>query len=320
MDDVLRAKCLAGDGFLRREILRFGYDDNAIADKIQQKEWYRVRQGGYFLTDLWNQLDDIGQHLVRSRMVSRTCRVPHALSHTTAVAHHGAPLWDVDLGDVHLTRTDGRSGRSGSGVRQHRGVLLSEHVVEVQGLSVTSPVRAVLELSTVTHTERVLIVLDDMLHRGLFTHDELRRMADRMRFWPNSLAMDLAVRLCDPRAESPAESRFRYLCWCMGLPRPVSQYEVRDGSGRLVARVDFAWPQYHTFVEIDGFVKYSGDAGLRSEPPSAVVVREKQREDLVRRLTDWRCLRFVWADLDRRERTAAAVRAAFRSSPRGFVA
>ena len=50
MHDVLRTRCLAGDGFLRRELLALGYDDNAIAAKVRAGEWVRVRQGGYFLT------------------------------------------------------------------------------------------------------------------------------------------------------------------------------------------------------------------------------------------------------------------------------
>jgi hypothetical protein len=316
VEDVLWECCLRGDGFLRREILGLGYDDNAIAARLRSKEWVRVRQGGYFYTDLWRQLDEVGHHLVRSRMVSRTCRVSHALSHTTAVLHHGAATWGLDLSEVHLTRDDGRSGRSAAGVRQHRGLLADADIADVGGLRVTSPVRAALELTTVTDTERALIPMDDMLHRLVFSQSDLAEMARRMNFWPNSLAMDLAVRLSDPKCESPAETRFRYLCWCMGLPAPQSQVEIRDASGRLIGRVDFAWPQFDTFVEIDGLTKYSGGPNQLGEAPSAVVVREKRREDLIRQVTNWRCLRFVWADLDRRERTAEAVRAAFRASQR----
>jgi hypothetical protein len=42
-----------------------------------------------------------------------------------------------------------------------------------------------------------------------------------------------------------------------------------------------------------------------------VVVREKAREDLVRRLTGWICVRITWADLNDPARIAAMVRQAF---------
>ncbi len=323
MIDVLRAKCLAGEGFLTREALALGYDDNAITRMVRAKEWVRVRHGGYFMADLWEPLDDIERHKVMAHLVSRAARAPHVLSHTTSVVHHTRAVWNLDMSEVHLTRADGRSGRAVAGVRQHRGVLLPEDIVVIDGLRMTSVSRAALELTTVTDTERALIVLDDLLHRGVVTRAELEAMCARMTFWPNTLATDLAIRLSDGRAESPAETRFRYLCWRMGLPAPQAQVEIRDASGRVVARVDFAWPELGVFVEIDGFLKYAGDPTRRLSVPAEIVVREKQREDLVRQLTGWRCLRFVWADLDRQERTADTVRRAFAAGPAdpaGFAA
>jgi hypothetical protein len=318
--DVLRGRCQSGDGFLRREVLAMGYDDNAIARLVRSGEWVRVRHGAYFMADLWRGLDEIDRHKVRARMVTRAAKVPHVLSHTTAVLHHTRTVWDLDLSDVHVTRSDERSGRILSGVRQHRGVLLDHDVMDLGGVRVTSPARSVLELTTVTDTERALVVLDDILRRGLTTKAELEAMCRRMTYWPSTLATDLVIRLSDPRSESPAETRFRYLCWRMGLPAPLLQVEIRDAWGRVVARVDFAWPEFGVFVEIDGFVKYAGDPTRRNAAPAEVVVREKQREDLVRQLTGWRCLRFLWPDLDRQEQTAGVVRLALAAGRAGHVA
>lgn len=41
-----------------------------------------------------------------------------------------------------------------------------------------------------------------------------------------------------------------------------------------------------------------------------VVLREKRREELIARLTGWRCIRLVWADLYTPARTCAAIRQA----------
>jgi hypothetical protein len=38
-------------------------------------------------------------------------------------------------------------------------------------------------------------------------------------------------------------------------------------------------------------------------------MREKRREDRIRELTGWRCIRITWADLFHPERTAARIRA-----------
>jgi hypothetical protein len=41
-----------------------------------------------------------------------------------------------------------------------------------------------------------------------------------------------------------------------------------------------------------------------------VVLREKRREDRVRELTGWRCIRVTWADLENPARLVARIRAA----------
>ena len=37
-----------------------------------------------------------------------------------------------------------------------------------------------------------------------------------------------------------------------GLPRPRTQYEVRDHTGTRVARVDLGWEEYRLAVEYEG--------------------------------------------------------------------
>ena len=58
-------------------------------------------------------------------------------------------------------------------------------------------------------------------------------------------------------------------------------------------------------------MKYEGLL-REGERASDVVVREKQREDMIGRITGWRCIRVVWADLYTPEQTAARIRRMFR--------
>ena len=109
------------------------------------------------------------------------------------------------------------------------------------------------------------------------------------------------------RCESIGEARTLCLIYRQALPKPEVQYEIRDEWGRVVARVDFAWPELGVFLEFDGKVKYQ-ELLKDGESPTDVVLREKKREELICRLTGWRCIRITWADLYRPEHTAADIR------------
>ena len=106
---------------------------------------------------------------------------------------------------------------------------------------------------------------------------------------------------------SVAESRLAYLLRRAGLPAPTPQFEVRDG-GRVIFRLDFAWPEYGVYIEMDGKAKYT--SLLRpGETGADVLWREKRRQDRALEITGWRCLRLTWADLENPQRTAARIRA-----------
>jgi hypothetical protein len=91
-----------------------------------------------------------------------------------------------------------------------------------------------------------------------------------------------------------------------GVPAPVPQYEVRDESGDLIARLDFAWPALGMWLEFDGREKYEKHRRA-DESVTDAVLREKQRESLIGELTGWRCIRITWADLERPHVTVARI-------------
>lgn len=127
-----------------------------------------------------------------------------------------------------------------------------------------------------------------------------------MTQWANTLHTDLILRLADGRAESAGETRSRYLCWRQGLPKPEPQFEIRDERGRLLAKVDLAWPELGVFAEFDGQIKY-GALLREGESPKDVIIREQRREEMICELTGWTCIRIVWSDLQYPEQTAARI-------------
>jgi hypothetical protein len=121
------------------------------------------------------------------------------------------------------------------------------------------------------------------------------------------LSTELVVRLVDPRIESVAESRAVHVFWSQHIPRPQPQVEVFDESGRLVGRVDFAWPELGAFAEIDGREKYLW--GRRpGESLVNFLLREKRREETICALTGWVCIRITWEDLARPRLLAGRIR------------
>ena len=235
-------------------------------------------------------------------------QAPVVLSHTSGLPEYDAPTWGFELDDVHVTRTDGLAGRREAGVNQHCGAVLPGDFQVVNGVPVMTPARITLETTMLGNTEASLCVANHMLQNGLTTLDELNIQYVDMNWWPDTLSAEIVLRLADERIESVGETRTYWCCYQQGLPMPEPQVEIMAADGRVVARVDFAWPELKVFLEFDGRIKY--EKLLREgERPSDVVIREKRREELVCRLTGWRCIRITWDDLASPKRLAAKIRA-----------
>jgi hypothetical protein len=292
---------------LRGQYVADGVSDRALARLVRDGTLGRPRRGAYVAGDAWKGLDEEGRHSLRARAALLQAKVDAVLSHTTGLLEFDVPIWDLDLAEVHITRRDGRIGRQEAGVRQHRGVIEQGDVIARNGVDVMSPTRLGLEVTTIADVEHSLVVVNHLLHVGHTTPEMLAARYETMSQWPNTLITDLVLRLADPRIESVGESRFFHLCFRHRLPMPTPQYEIRDGSGKVVARLDFAWPELGVFLEFDGKVKYQRYL-KEGESVTDAVLREKRREELVCRLTGWRCIRITWADLEHPERTAAMIR------------
>jgi hypothetical protein len=299
---------------LRGQYVAVGYTDRALARMVDDGTLARVRRGAYVAGPAWRRLDESGRHSLRARAVLLQGEADAVLSHTTGLLEYDAPTWGLDLGDVHLTRSDQRAGRREAGVRQHRGLITPGDVVRHNGVPVMSATRLALETTMVAGVEPSLAVVNHLLHGGWTTVELLHERYLGMASWPYSLITDLVLRLADGRPESVGETRAFHLCFRHGIPLPQPQFEIVDGSGRVVARVDFAWPDHGVFMEFDGRVKYE-KLLVEGERASDVVIREKRREELICRLTGWRCIRITWADLEQPERTAALIREALRQAP-----
>lgn len=297
-----------GPVIFRQQLLAEGYTDQAIARMNRSGVLRRLRGGAYVSTEIWKVLDDVGRYGLRCRAVLGQAKAQVVLSHVSALPEYDAPTWGFDLDDVHVTRTDGIRGRRAPGVQHHVGTLRPADVLRINGVPAVTPARAALDTVTLGCSEASLVVMNDVAHRGLATLEELRDQYVGMQTWPGMSAAEVLLRLVDPRIASVGETRTFWALYQQRLPRPVSQFEVKDSTGLVVAWLDFAWPELGVWLEFDGREKYE-KYRRPGESVADAVVREKNREDLVRRITGWRCIRITWADLRDPVRLAAIIRA-----------
>ncbi len=106
-------------------------------------------------------------------------------------------------------------------------MMPDEHVMEVRGLLVTTPLRTACDLGRLLKRDAAFAALDAMLRLGAFDKDELVDAAAGFRGYRWVRQLRGLAPQADSRAESPQESILR-LRWldCAGLPRPEPQRPV----------------------------------------------------------------------------------------------
>lgn len=293
--------------FLRGEAITRGYSDRQLAQALRAKQLARVRHGAYVSHQIWQQADHVERYKLRCRAVLLTHGDRVALSHTSAAVAHGLRLFEPDLSQVHAVRLDKGGGRQLNDVRYHEGAGEVDELVVVDGMRVMDPVRSALGTASLLSVEAGIVVLDSLFDLGLGTPQELAAAYERRARWPYSQRLQMSVRLARVGSQSVGESRFRYLCFCHHLPEPRLQWHVYDVDGRLVGITDFAWPEHRVLGEFDGKQKYH-QLLKPGQTPADAVFAEKKREDRLREATDFKMIRFVWADLYSPDKTAARLR------------
>jgi hypothetical protein len=127
-----------------------------------------------------------------------------------------------------------------------------------------------------------------MLATRLVKLDELATYAMDREGWRGMVQMQRVLEAAEPRTESPMETRTRLVLVGGGLPRPVAQFEVLH-EGRVIARLDFAYPDWKIGIEYDGDL-HRDQVTFRSD------VERLNRL----RVAGWTILRFTATDVFRK--------------------
>lgn len=293
-----------GDVFSRAQALASGYTPRQAADRLADGRWERIRHGQYAERRDVSAMPPWEQQRVRHLRAIHAVLNAHrsgavVVSHQSALALHGMPLWGLDLEHVHVTRAADRAGGLVAGVQHHLGGLVPADVTRADGVPVTTVPRALVETACTTSFEAAVVAADAVLRDARVDEVELLRLLQVIEFWPGSPVARAALLFADSQSESVGESRLRVLMHQFDLPKPTLQAEFYDSDG-FIARVDFYFPPYETVVEFDGLLKYGGGS-------PDVLIREKRREDRLRAL-GLHVVRAVWSDFNRPSHLAGTIR------------
>jgi hypothetical protein len=216
-------------------------------------------------------------------------------------------LWGVDLlarnAQVSVVVPRDRRLPRSARVGVHYTTLADHDVTWLGELPVTTPERTAFDLGRRSSRAGALVAIDALTHRRLVKLDALQALVAERAAWPGVPLLNEVLLLAEPLAESPMETRLRLLLFDACLPPSVAQHEVRDAGGRLVGRVDLAWPELRLAIE------YEGDHHRE---------RHQFRRDVARlnalRAAGWAVLRFTADDVLRHpHRLIREVEAAMRA-------
>ena len=228
-------------------------------------------------------------------------------SHRTAaillgIAHRDAPR----VVEISVPRP--KYSRSPDVIVHRSGDLTDEHVLEVDGIPCTGPLRTLVDLGAVERWGVVADALERALQSGAITilgaEWMLTNLSRKGRSGCGVFRRVLDTRALKVVSPHPGLLEPRMARVIAGLPTPEYQYKVFDEHGTFVAQVDFARPDIKEAFEVDGFEMHG--------TPEAVT-RGFERDHRLK-LAGWGVTHFNWHQVVRkptyvRQTYAAVLRA-----------
>lgn len=259
------------------ELVERGVSRRRLETFVRSGELVRVRRGVYVARrDIPSGVAATEDRIaLRAKAAATGHRDGTVLSHVSALALHGLPVYDLDASRVTTTRQ-----RSGSGTRAGDfAVCHSAHldgaITEVDGIPVTTVARTVVDVARQRRFSGALCAADAALKTGLCSLADLRDELDAAARRSGIAHARAVIDFADGQAESVLESISRLAVHRLRLPAPELQVELKLSSGR-VARVDLFWKEFNLVGECDGVAKYGAERGV--ERVREVLEEEKERQ------------------------------------------
>jgi len=289
--------------FSRAQAKNAGLTDSAIRNRVSAGRWQCLHRGVY-------RIEGAPTGWLPSLAAAWMAWGPWAVvSHLAAAALY--ELVGFEPGPLELIVPRGcATRRLLPGVVTHRPSVVVRGDVARRGMFlITAPVRTLFDLASVVDRDRLEDAFDDAVRRGLVSARHMRQRLHELDGRGRRGVANLR-RIVDDRSQhrrvpqSVFETRTMRAFRAAGLPKAVLQHPIRD-RGRLVAIVDFAFPDQRIAIEADGYRWHAG--------------RRRWEHDLARRNTltslGWHVLHLTWNDVSTRPEETAAIVAALLRTP-----
>lgn len=153
--------------------------------------------------------------------------------------------------------------RSPSQITVFTETLLTDEVLDVDGIPVTSPSRTAFDIGRRAPLPLAVQRLDALAHATDVKVVDIEAVMAEHKGARGMLRLRRALELVDAGAESPQETRTRLALIRAGLPKPKTQILVVNSYGDLVARLDMGYEEWKVGVEFDGAQHWT-DSGQRT--------------------------------------------------------
>lgn len=269
---------------VRSELLAAGMPSAAIDRALRSRELRRVQRGVYVPSGF-----PITPRVIAAAVLRSAGEPIATISHQTAARLHALPLANEPTTE-HVTIPF-------CARKPHRG-LLTVHChdldpVDVQivgGIRTTCPIRTAFDLLFGTDQLTAIWACEAAVRNGLFPLSELQYRVNGVWNAPYARQARRLVSSIEPRSESPLETAARLVLVTGKLPAPRVQEPIINDAGRVIYRLDLAYPEWLLGIELDG---------RRTHDTPEAVFTDRRRQNYLT-AHGWTILRFTWFDVARR--------------------
>ena len=277
-------QAFARDGLILSSVVNsIEPQSRALRRAVDVGSLVKLRRGAYVERSVWEQLDARSKHVLRIRSVIEMAHRDAIVAGFSAAALWGMPIageWPVEV--TILDEWLG-GGRSEPGVRRTAAGFRDAGCLDLGGVKVTTLARTALDIARGRSLDDAIGSVDWARWRRNEHAVSLEELtAEVFKVPPRNGRAHLSrvVNFSTSLSDSFGESECRAVIAQLGFEVPLLQVPFRDAEGQM--EPDFYWPGVRIAGEFDGFVKYSRTEYTKGDP-SAVVWREKKREDRLRR-------------------------------------
>jgi hypothetical protein len=186
--------------------------------------------------------------------------------------------WLDHTAPAEIIRADRHSQR---GIVAHTYTLSSSEVDIANGMRLTTPARTAFDIGRGRSTETALPILDALFRATRVKPDDVTALIDMHPGIRGVRQLQVVLDLVDGGAESPQESRVRYMLIVAGLPSPETQIEFFDDYGNPFIRVDMGWRAWKVAIEYDG-IQHWTDRRQRSWDIERIAILEAMGWTVIR--------------------------------------